>query len=96
MNYIIKKIYCQLSDGEAFGLSIIEAMGAGLPTIVNNILGIHTDNPGFKQGKNSSLQSIIDKNIYLRRYKLLSFCIDKIKSLIDKSSNSVLILIHLG
>ncbi len=30
-------IYCQLSDGEAFGLSIIEAMGAGLPTIVNNI-----------------------------------------------------------
>ena len=30
-------IYCQLSDGEAFGFSIIEAMSAGLPTIVNNI-----------------------------------------------------------
>ena len=30
-------LYCQLSDGEAFGLSIIEAMGAGLPTIVYNI-----------------------------------------------------------
>jgi len=30
-------IYCQLSDGEAFGLSVIEAMGAGLPTIVYNI-----------------------------------------------------------
>ena len=30
-------IYCQLSDGEAFGLSIIEAMGAGLPAIVNDI-----------------------------------------------------------
>ena len=30
-------IYCHLSDGEAFGLSVLEAMGAGLPTIVNNI-----------------------------------------------------------
>ena len=29
-------IYCQLSQGEAFGLSVIEAMGAGLPTIVYN------------------------------------------------------------
>ena len=46
---------------------------------------ITPDYPGFKQGKKSSLQSIIDKNIYLRRYKLLSFCIDKIKSLIKRS-----------
>ncbi len=30
-------IYCQLSTGEAFGLSVIEAMAAGLPTIVYNI-----------------------------------------------------------
>ena len=30
-------IYCQLSEGEAFGLSVIEAMGAGLPTIVYNL-----------------------------------------------------------
>ncbi len=30
-------IYCQLSEGEAFGLSVIEAMGAGLPTIVYDI-----------------------------------------------------------
>ena len=30
-------IYCQLSEGEAFGLSVIEAMGAGLPTIVYDL-----------------------------------------------------------
>ena len=30
-------IYCQLSDGEAFGLSVIEAMSAGLPAIVYDI-----------------------------------------------------------
>ena len=30
-------IYCQLSDGEAFGLSIIEAMACGLPVILYDI-----------------------------------------------------------
>lgn len=30
-------IYCQLSDGEAFGISVIEAMASGLPTIVSNL-----------------------------------------------------------
>ena len=30
-------IYCQLSDGEAFGLSIIEAMACGLPVMLYDI-----------------------------------------------------------
>ena len=30
-------IYCNLSDGEAFGLSLIEAMACGLPAIVYDI-----------------------------------------------------------
>ncbi len=29
-------IYCHLSEGEAFGLAIVEAMGAGLPAILND------------------------------------------------------------
>lgn len=29
-------IYCQLSEGEAFGISVIEAMACGLPTIVSD------------------------------------------------------------
>jgi len=29
-------IYCQLSEGEAFGISVIEAMACGLPAIVSN------------------------------------------------------------
>ena len=39
---------------------------------------ITPDYPGFKQGKKSSLQSIIDKNIYLRRYKLRHFALIKL------------------
>jgi len=30
-------VYCQLSDGEAFGLSLFEAMACGLPSIVYDI-----------------------------------------------------------
>ena len=48
-------IYCQLSDGEAFGLSVIEAMSAGLPTIVYDI-------PPFDSLFQSDMVIKLDKN----------------------------------
>ena len=48
-------IYCQLSDGEAFGLSVIEAMSAGLPTIVYDI-------PPFDSLFQSDMIIKLDKN----------------------------------
>lgn len=56
-------IYCQLSEGEAFGISVIEAMACGLPTIVSNCPPFDTlfSNEVLKVNPNS--QEEIIKNL---------------------------------
>ena len=62
-------IYCQLSDGEAFGLSVIEAMGAGLPTIVYNVPPFDYL---FPPGKVIKIEKDYNEQLKLELFHLLS------------------------